>query len=129
MKKPQFSVLIVVTLLFSAFLLGFSLGKNSSNGDVIVSVPAQMMIQPAETEAAAQETQPATEAVVFPVNINTAQEKELMALPGIGEVLAQRILSYRDQHGVFTHETDLMLVEGIGQTRMEAILDYVTIGG
>lgn len=129
MKKQQFSPLLAVTLLFTGFLLGFSIGRSSHMDTIMVSVPEQMMTRPVETTTLPRETTAATEAIVFPININIAQEKELMALPGIGEVLASRILDYRDNHGAFAHVTDIMNVEGIGQAKMEAILDYVTTGG
>ena len=74
-------------------------------------------------------TKPREEKVTFPVNINTASKKELDALPGIGEVLAQRIIDYRQAHGKFQHLEELTNVSGIGQKRLEALLDYVTVGG
>jgi len=129
MKKQQFSLLLAVTLLFTGFLLGFSIGRSSHTDTIMVSVPEQMLTRPVEMTTLPRETTAATEAIVFPININIAQEKELMALPGIGEVLASRILDYRDNHGAFAHVTDIMNVEGIGQSKMEAILDYVTTGG
>ena len=52
-----------------------------------------------------------------------------MALPGIGQVLAQRIISYREEYGSFQTVEDLMNVEGIGEKRMEDILDLITTGG
>lgn len=66
---------------------------------------------------------------VFPVNINTAEKEELMNLPGVGDMLAQRILDYRGEAGSFSKVTDLMLVEGIGEKRMEELLEYITTGG
>ena len=46
-----------------------------------------------------------------------------MALPGIGEVLAERILSYRTEYGNFATVEGLLNVEGIGEKRIEEILD------
>jgi competence protein ComEA len=61
------------------------------------------------------------------VNINTATESELEALPGIGQVIAQRIVDYRTQHGPFHDIRDLLKVEGIGDKKFASIKDYVTV--
>ncbi|GAA3300895.1 ComEA family DNA-binding protein [Dactylosporangium vinaceum] len=61
------------------------------------------------------------------VNINTASPAELQTLPGIGEVLAQRILDYRDAHGGFRAVTDLRQVEGIGEAKFKQLKDRVTV--
>ena len=52
-----------------------------------------------------------------------------MALPGIGETLALRILSYREKHGSFSRVEELLNVEGIGKKRFEEILDLIIILG
>ena len=52
-----------------------------------------------------------------------------MALPGIGEVLAERILNFREEHGNFSSVDELLNVEGIGKKRLEEILDLITVGG
>ena len=70
-----------------------------------------------------------TQAVSFPIDINAASEADFQALPGIGEVLAQRIVAYRQEHGPFRAVEELMNVEGIGQKRIAQILDLITIGG
>lgn len=130
MKKQRLSVLIVITIVFSAFTLGFFLGRNQEKAAVTVSVPASMQTQPTQTtetmETAIPET---TETVTFPININTATKEEFMALPGIGEVLAQRILAYREENGSFSTPEGLMNVEGIGEKRIEEILELITTGG
>jgi competence protein ComEA len=62
------------------------------------------------------------------VNINTATEKELIELPGIGAVIAKRIVEYRKAHGGFKSIDELKKVKGIGSKKFEAIKDRVTVG-
>lgn len=61
------------------------------------------------------------------ININTADNAELDLLPGIGEILSQRIIDYRLQNGNFTSVEDLKNVPGINDSRFEQIKDLVTI--
>ncbi|HEX2419900.1 MAG TPA: ComEA family DNA-binding protein [Micromonosporaceae bacterium] len=61
------------------------------------------------------------------VNLNTASLQQLDGLPGVGPVLAQRILNFRDQHGSFRSVTDLRQVDGIGPARYEQLKDLVTV--
>ena len=62
------------------------------------------------------------------ININTATRNELMDLTGVGEVIAGRIIDYRNQHGPFLRIEDIMNVSGIGERRYEAIQDKITVG-
>ncbi|PWR08048.1 competence protein ComEA [Micromonospora acroterricola] len=62
-----------------------------------------------------------------PLNLNTATLAQLDALPGVGPVLAQRILTHRDQHGGFRSVGDLRQVDGIGDARYEQLKDLVTV--
>ncbi len=61
------------------------------------------------------------------INLNTATVDQLVALPGIGEVLAQRIVAYREEHGPFTSAEQLKEVKGIGEKKWEAIRPLVTV--
>ncbi|MCW6008035.1 ComEA family DNA-binding protein [Micromonospora sp. CPCC 205371] len=61
------------------------------------------------------------------VNLNTATLAELDALPGVGPVLAQRILDHRDQHGGFRSVSDLRQVDGIGEARYEQLKELVIV--
>ena len=53
-----------------------------------------------------------------PVRVNTADAQALTALPGIGPVLAQAIVSERQQGGSFHYPEDLLAVRGIGQSKL-----------
>lgn len=128
MKKQKLSVLAVLTLVFAAFTFGFFWGRSGSHGGVTLDIPPAMQTVPGPSGTEA-ETAPSSPAILFPIDLNTAGREELMALPGIGEALAGRILRYRDAHGSFTAVEDLMMVEGIGEARLETILDKITIGG
>jgi competence protein ComEA len=62
-----------------------------------------------------------------PVNLNTATLADLDTLPGVGPVLAQRILDARGSLGGFKSVTDLRKVDGIGDSRYEQLKDLVTV--
>lgn len=55
--------------------------------------------------------------------LNTGDVAALDALPGIGEVLAERIVAYREEHGLFVYPEDLLNVKGIGEKKLQAILE------
>ena len=55
--------------------------------------------------------------------LNTGDAAALDALPGIGPVLSERIVTYREEHGTFVYPEDLRNVKGIGEKRLQAILD------
>lgn len=61
------------------------------------------------------------------IDLNRAQAWLLEALPGIGEVRARDIISYREQNGPFRNINELLLVKGIGPTTYEQIKDLVTV--
>lgn len=129
MRKPNISLLPVITLLFAAFTLGFFLGRTQDRENITVSVPKDFVSEPTmQTETVPEQTQE-TVVIHFPIFINQAEKEELMALPGIGEVLAERILAYRDENGGFSKSEDLLNVEGVGKKRLEEIMDLITVGG
>lgn len=123
MKKAGI-ILLSITLLFCTFLVGFLLGRNFNRSQVTVSAP--LSTAPPVTQVT---TPSETQSVSFPLDINTATVEEFSALPGIGPVLARRIVDFRTQNGSFASISDLSRVEGIGEKRLEAILDYLIVGG
>ena len=65
----------------------------------------------------------------FRLDLNEATKSQLMDLPGIGEMLAERILAYRSEHGPFTSTDDLANVEGIGEKKLQSIEKWIRVGG
>ena len=63
------------------------------------------------------------------VNINTANQKELESLKGIGPVKAKAIVDYRAKHGPFKAIDDLEKVEGVGKATLEEMRHDVTLSG
>ena len=61
------------------------------------------------------------------VNLNTADQAELERLPGVGPVLAGRIIEWRTEHGGFTSVSELVDVSGIGEVLMGRLADLVTV--
>lgn len=61
------------------------------------------------------------------ININTATRRELQKLSGIGEVTAQAVIDYRNEHGLFESVDELINVKGIGEKTLEKIRGNVTV--
>ena len=62
-----------------------------------------------------------------PVNINTATASQLDALPGIGPVMAARIITYREKNGPFKSVEDLRKVSGMGASKFNALQNQIRI--
>ena len=83
---------------------------------------------PLELEEAEQQTpQLSAPTEEEPLNLNTATQAELELLPGIGPVLAQAILDYRDSFGGFSAKEQLKEVSGIGEKRYAAVEALITV--
>jgi competence protein ComEA len=61
------------------------------------------------------------------VNINSADSEELQSLPGIGPVLAERILVNRDQYGPFAEIDGLIAINGIGEKTLDNLRALITV--
>ena len=61
------------------------------------------------------------------VHINTADEKALEALPGIGPVMAKRIVEYRQQNGPFSSVEELKKVRGIGEVKFSRLREKAAL--
>lgn len=72
-------------------------------------------------------SRPATGMPLFPLNVNTASQKELEALPGIDPALARAIVDYTERVGPFEKLEDLLDVSGIGEKVLAKISAYVVV--
>lgn len=73
-----------------------------------------------------QRSDPAADELPEKININTATAEQLQQLEGIGPVLAQRIVDYRETAGPYALPEDLLAVEGIGQGILDNIRQRIT---
>jgi competence ComEA-like helix-hairpin-helix protein len=61
------------------------------------------------------------------IDINSASAEQLTAIPGIGKVMAERIVQFREQHGPFERVEDLLKIKGIAEKSFQRIRPYVMI--
>lgn len=61
------------------------------------------------------------------ININTASVAELEKLPGIGPGIAERIVAYRQEHGLFRRAEHLMMLRGISERKFRAISSRLAV--
>jgi competence protein ComEA len=105
-----------------------NLARRLRDGELIVIVPQPVPgSTPRVPLAGAGDAATADESRVR-ININTATSEELEALPGVGEVIAKRIIEYREQHGPYRSVDDLIHVEGISDRAIDGIRELVTTG-
>jgi competence protein ComEA len=102
-----------------AELAGLNLAAPIRDGDQIVV--------PFRTDAGLTSGSIAATAADSRVRINRATEQELQLIPGVGPVLAGRIVAHRDQYGPFEVLEDLLDVPGIGEAKLAAMRDAVIV--
>lgn len=111
------SILLMICALSLALALGIFLGRNMNPG---IALPHNNNAQPLMANEQEKD---------YRLDINAATQVQLMELPGIGEMMAQRIIAYRTENGPFSSTDDLLLVEGIGEKKLLQIEELIKVGG
>ena len=116
MKKGR-NIMLTVFLLLVALILGVFIGRNYPNSSITLT-----------ENTLSQGSTAATVSQIERLNINTASQRQLANLPGIGEILAGRIIDYRTQNGPFASTDELLQVEGIGEKKLKGIEHLIKAG-
>jgi len=101
--------------LATAFLLGLATALLAVHGFGYL----RWRTKPTQLEAAA--------ALAYRIDLNQAGRAELLQIPGIGNGLAERIVEYRQEHGIFRNVNELTGVKGIGPTTIETVRPWVRV--
>lgn len=118
--------------------MALNLARKLADGEQIyvgVPIPAAAAVEqdtsapgadvPLLAGAKSGKTQPGADPAIK-VDLNTATDDQLETLPGIGPAMAQRILTWRAQHGHFDSIGQLRDVGGIGDARFGKLQNLVT---
>lgn len=82
---------------------------------------------PVLAETNAEESTAEDDTAAYKVHINTASKQELMTLPGIGEVMSDRIIAYRTDVGPFRSKEELRKVKGISKRKLEQLMPFIIV--
>ncbi|WP_406046772.1 helix-hairpin-helix domain-containing protein [Kribbella sp. NBC_00889] len=105
-------------------LTTLNLARPVTDGEqILVGIPTP----PGATTAPGNTPTSPSAAANSPVNLNTADLTQLDTLPGVGPVLAQRILDYRTQNGPFATIDQLQEVPGVGPKKFDSLKSHVRI--
>lgn len=108
MKNTKY-IIILLTVAVLAFMSGLFLGRYHYDGTI---------------SALVEQKSPSA----GKVDLNNGTMDELCLIPGISEIMAQRIIDYREENGPFDSIEELCQVSGISETRLEELRGYIKVG-
>lgn len=123
-SRVKDAILAAGDALPDAWLDGLNLAALLEDG---VKIEVLRFPPPAATTSAGPTRLPSPVTLTGPIHINQASQEELESLPGIGPVIAARIIAYRDENGPFSKLEAIQNVSGIGPATFEQIKDFITI--
>lgn len=138
-QKRQVRFLVVIAAVLCAVIIGYNafyvpdapLSEPTVAADLPSVSSAAEAYSPSSIppNSVASQATVSKQATIGKVNINTATVQELsVKLNGIGDGLAQRIVSYREKHGPFRSVEAIKNVSGIGDKKFESIRNSITVG-
>ncbi len=117
---PAVACVFLIAVILCFILSGVGSGENT----IVRSVPEEELLRGGDD--------PDTDyAEMLPgekININTADADELTKLPGIGDTLAENIITYREENGDFDDIEEITEVTGIGEGRYDNIRSLIETG-
>jgi len=127
-SRLQDALTLAGNTLANAETRNLNLARRLNDGEQInIPTTAEATLTPAATPGRSSAATPTAKLPTGKININTAGVEELDTLPGIGPSLAQRIVEYRAQNGLFKKIDDLKKVRGIGDALFEQIKELITM--
>ncbi len=133
--KRELSILMVFAAVLMLGVVLCNVFTAPVSSDLVISYPSDRQPSQASQSSGTEEKPPSSGSEPSgsggslsegKVNINTAGVEELCRLPGIGEVLAGRIIGYRQEYGPYTDPSQLKNIKGIGDKVYEKLLPMVT---
>ncbi len=108
---------------------GLALARRLVDGEQILvdGRPGPAPPQPVSGGSGGGGARSSAAAPATPLNLNTASVEAIDGLPGVGPVLAQRIVEWREAHGGFTSTRQLGEVTGVGDKRLADLLPFITV--
>lgn len=108
-SKSPTSLLILVAIAVALFASACDTAPQSSSNTVLSKL-AQPTAEPGSA-----------------ININTASSQELEKLPGVGNVIAERIVAHREQYGPFRRAEHLLMVRGISDKKFRQLRTLIAV--
>lgn len=134
--KPYlpYNILLVLAIAAGGLVVLYNLVLRESYATVLqYSYPAiqqpapEIPPQPVDTERIYPKDYPAPVLVEFPLDLNVATVEQLKLIPQVGDVMAQRIVQYRDVLGGYTSLEQLQEIKGVGDQTYQRLSAYLEI--